>query len=56
MINEIFNLFIMQSEQNLEDFMKLLNKGYNKQQALAQLKLNKSDFTDIDWNTVSRFR
>ena len=55
MINNLINLFIMQSEQNLRDFIKLVEKGYNKQQALAQLKLNKSDFTDVDWNTVSRF-
>ena len=55
MINNFINLFIMQSEQNLRDFIKLVEEGYNKQQALAQLKLNKSDFTDVDWNTVSRF-
>lgn len=55
MINNLINLFIMQSEQNLRDFIKLVEEGYNKQQALAQLKLNKSDFTDVDWSTVSRF-
>lgn len=60
MINFCFNegvsLFIIQSQINLENFMKIKQTTYKTNQEILEiLKISKSDFTDSDWDIISRY-
>lgn len=46
-----FDVFIMQSQTNVELALSCFQKSYDKyiDDTLANLKLNEGDFTDVDW-------
>ena len=55
-LNEGVSLFIIQSQINLENFMKIKQTTYKTNQEILEiLKISKSDFTDSDWNIISRY-
>lgn len=55
-LNEGVSMFIMQSQINLENFMKIKQTTYKTNQEILEiLKISKSDFTDSDWDIISRY-
>lgn len=55
-LNEGVSLFIIQSQINLENFMKIKQTTYKTNQEILEiLKISKSDFTDSDWDIISRY-
>ena len=55
-LNESVSLFIIQSQINLENFMKIKQTTYKTNQEILEiLKISKSDFTDSDWDIISRY-
>lgn len=55
-LNEDVSLFIIQSQINLENFMKIKQTTYKTNQEILEiLKISKSDFTDSDWDIISRY-
>lgn len=55
-LNEGVSIFIMQSQINLENFMKIKQTTHKTNQEILEiLKISKLDFTDSDWNIISRY-
>lgn len=55
-LNEGVSIFIIQSQINLENFMKIKQTTYKTNQEILEiLKISKSDFTDSDWDIISRY-
>ena len=48
-INQISNYYIMQSDENRQKIEYLIKLGMTLEDALAETNLDRSDFTDLDY-------